>query len=84
MKTNIATQRRGLTARLGFTLVELLVAIAVIAIFAALLLPALARARASARGLSCISNTRQINLATRLYAEDHDDFIPYGNKLSFG
>jgi prepilin-type N-terminal cleavage/methylation domain-containing protein len=61
--------------KLGFTLVELLVAIAVIGILAALLLPALSRAKSYARRTACISNLRQINLATRMYADDHADAI---------
>jgi prepilin-type N-terminal cleavage/methylation domain-containing protein len=68
----------------GFTLIELLVVIAIIVILAAMLLPVLARARSSAHRVTCTSNARQINLATRMYADDHRDFIPYANKLSFG
>jgi len=67
----------------GFTVIELLVVVAIIAILAALLLPALARARESARRIACVGNVRQINLATRMYADEHDDFIPYTNRLSF-
>jgi prepilin-type N-terminal cleavage/methylation domain-containing protein len=59
----------------GFTLIEMLVAIAIIAMLAALLLPALARAKASAHRAACISNLRQINLATHMYADDHGDAI---------
>jgi prepilin-type N-terminal cleavage/methylation domain-containing protein/prepilin-type processing-associated H-X9-DG protein len=59
----------------GFTLIELLVVLAIIAILAALLLPALAHARASARRATCTSNLHQINLATRMYADDHRDAI---------
>jgi len=61
----------------GFTLVELLVVIAIIAILAALLLPALAKARERAEGISCLNNTRQLTLAWQLYADDHDGFLPY-------
>lgn len=59
----------------GFTLIELLVVLATIAILAALLLPVLARAKAAARRTICIGNLRQINLATRMYADDHRDAI---------
>ena len=51
--------------------------IAIIAILAALLLPALSRAKASARRIACVSNVRQINLAVHLYADDHGDAIAY-------
>jgi len=55
----------------AFTLVELLVVIAVIALLAALLLPALSRARAKAGSVGCQSSLRQVGLATQLYAQDH-------------
>jgi len=59
----------------AFTLIEFLVVIAVIAILAALLLPGLSRAKGSARKATCINNTRQINLALRMYADDHSDAV---------
>jgi prepilin-type N-terminal cleavage/methylation domain-containing protein len=61
----------------GFTLIELLLVTAIIAILAAILLPALSKARARAEGIACLNNTRQLVLAWQLYAEDHESLLPY-------
>jgi len=62
--------------RRAFTLVELLVTVAVIAILAAMLLPALARAKDQAHTVQCVGNLRQWGLALRMYADDFDDYLP--------
>ena len=66
--------------RRAFTLVELLVTLAIIAILAALLLPALASGKAQGRRAACLSNLRQMGIAIQCYAQDYNGDIPYGPK----
>ena len=76
MRYNIPMARR--TTIPGFTLVELLVVMAVIALLAAMLFPVFASARGAARKSVCLSNLRQLGMAVSLYSQDYDDFYPYG------
>jgi prepilin-type N-terminal cleavage/methylation domain-containing protein/prepilin-type processing-associated H-X9-DG protein len=75
------TRRQSGSHRVGFTLIELLVVIAIIAILAAMLLPALARAKSKAQGVYCMNNHKQLSNAWRMYADDSRDVLTYASTI---
>ena len=80
--------RRQTAARRGFTLIELLVVISIIATLAALILPAVQNARATARRLECLNNIRNCGLAAQSYATSRNGNLPYlvdkGSTINWG
>jgi len=76
---NIEVIEKKAGCRTGFTLIELLVVIAIIAILAALLLPALSKAKQKSQAINCLSNMKQCSLAAKMYVDDYNaTYMPYG------
>ena len=76
-------RRQGLTLMQGFTLIEVLVVIAIIGTLAAILFPVFARSREKARQTACLSNNKQIGLAFQQYSQDYDERYPAGDDVRY-
>jgi len=84
IRKNFRGLRAGRSTRSGFTLIELLVVIAIIAILAAMLLPALGKAKAKAQGISCMNNLKQLQLGWVLYSGENDDKVVRNSDATSG
>jgi prepilin-type N-terminal cleavage/methylation domain-containing protein len=81
MKLILRHARRQSSHRRAFTLIEMLVVIAIIGLLSALLMPVLSRAKRSARNIVCISQLRQLGMAVRLYAGDYKETLPVAEPI---
>ncbi|MCK9506450.1 MAG: type II secretion system GspH family protein, partial [Porticoccaceae bacterium] len=75
-RSHSVKSRKSVSAASFFTLIELLVVIAIIAVLASMLLPALGKARASARNIACVNNFSQLGKTAALYLDDNNDYFP--------